>query len=68
MQAANCIRFYLDHFCCEVNRQKLISLDNKLKDHSGELYCPFFYSPLFYTIKALNGKLTVFLGDFSQPV
>ena len=42
-----------------------ISLDKKLKDQNGAVILPF---SLFYTIKALNGKLTVYRRFFSASI
>ena len=42
-----------------------ISLGKKLKDQSGALHSPFMF---FYTIKAPDGKLTVFRRFFSASI
>ena len=64
------VRFYRNRFCREVNNLPLhqgfrldltqFTAQISLDIYSGALHSPF---SLFYTIKALNGKLTV-LGDF----
>ena len=75
MQVANCVWFYMNHFCCDVNnlhlphiRQKTrfaarISLDKK-KDQRGALHSPFF-AILYH--KSTEWKTYSFYVIFFQP-
>ena len=80
MRAANCVRFYLNLFCCEVNNLHVphVKKDSDKTIHNLQLASALIRSqktrvehlhspfPLFYTINAQDGKL-IFLGDFFQP-